>query len=296
MKPACPSLSVVPSVRALPCVALLLSGLGAAAADPGLRLAIDLADRGDAGGAAVEFRRLALDADAPAARAAFEWAAAREHARDGRTEVSERMLDRAEDSGAPKAPCLLLRAENAAAAGDSAAAGFFWSSFREASTETDARAFAARRIAALHLEADDPQAAAVALRASPRDEAAALAAVDAYRAGPRKRPLVGGLLGLVPGLGYAYSGEYGNAARSLLLNGLFIGLMVLAADDDHWGAFGLAGFAEVTLYSGSVYGGIDAAHRWNRRRALDAVHAVQGESAWDVDYGSLPVMKIRYTF
>ena len=35
-----------------------------------------------------------------------------------------------------------------------------------------------------------------------------------------KKPWLGGVLGLVPGLGYVYSGEYANAARSLILNGL----------------------------------------------------------------------------
>lgn len=290
--------SLLPSVRSVPSVVVLLCGVQWAAADPapGLRLAIDLADRGDAGAAAVEFRRLALGAESPADRGAFEWAAAREHARDGRTAVSERMLDRAEDSGAPKAPCLLLRAENAESADDPAAAGFFWSAFRTAADEAGAQAYASRRLAAAHLRANRPDDALASLRASPRDESAALAAVDAFRTGPRKRPLVGGLLGIVPGLGYAYSGEYANSARSLILNGLFIALMVLSAEDDEWGAFGLAAFAEVTFYTGSIYGGVDAAHRWNRRRMLDTVHAVEGDATWSVDYRALPVLKIGYDF
>ncbi len=287
-----------PSVRSAPSLALLLCGLRWAAAEPapGLRLAIDLAERGDSGAAAVEFRRLALDAATPADRGAFEWAAAREHARDGRTDVSERMLDRAEDSGAPRAPCLLLRAGNAGAAGDTAAADFFWSGFRAAADDDNARAFGARKLAAGHLAAGRTGEAAATLRASPRDESAALAAVEAFRTAPRRSPRIGGLLGLVPGLGYAYSGEYANAGRSLLLNGLFIGLMILAADDDNWGAFGLAGFFEITLYTGSVYGGIDAAHRWNRRLALDAVRAVEGGATWDVDYRALPLLRIGYDF
>lgn len=290
-------LTVVPSAISVSSVVLLLCGLQCAAAEPGpgLRLAIDLADRGDAGAAAVEFRRLALGAPA-GDRGAYEWAAAREHARDSRTDLSERMLDRAEDSGAPRAPCLLLHAENAGAAGDTATAGYFWSGFRAAAEDDEARAFGARKLAAGHLAAGRTDEAAAALRASPRDEAAALAAVEAYRSVPRRSPRIGGLLGLVPGLGYAYSGEYANAGRSLLLNGLFIGLMVLAADDDNWGAFGLAGFFEITLYTGSVYGGVDAAHRWNRRHAVEAVRAVEGDAAWEVDYRELPVLRIHYGF
>lgn len=290
--------NLLPSVLSVLSVVFLFCGPRWAAADPapGLRLAIDLADRGDAGAAAVEFRRLALDAGTSADRGAYEWAAAREHARSARADLSERMLDRAEDSGAPKAPCLLLRAENAAATGDTAAAGFFWSGFRDATGDETARALASRRLAAIHVAAGRPDEADAALRASPRDEAVALAAVEAWRAAPRKSPRVGGLLGLIPGLGYVYSGEYANAGRSLILNGIFLGLMALAAEDENWGAFGLAAFFEITWYSGSIYGGVDAAHRWNRRQTLDATRAIDGDAQWDADYRELPVLKLSFTF
>ena len=82
--------------------------------------------------------------------------------------------------------------------------------------------------------------------------------------------LFGGVLGLVPGLGYAYSGEYANAVRSLILNSLFIWGMVETADDDQWGLFALVTFGEFTWYSGSIYGGIDAAHRDLELRGLQA--------------------------
>ncbi len=298
MKRQSPFLNFFPSVPSVLSVVLLLLGPQWAVADPapGLRLAIDLADRGDPAGAAIEFRRLALDAGTPADRGAYEWAAAREHARSGRTDLSERMLDRAEDSGAPKAPCLLLRAENAAVEGDTAAAGFFWSGFRDAAGDNGARTLAARKLAAIHVAAGRPDEADAALRASPRDETVALAAVEAWRAAPRKSPRIGGLLGMIPGLGYAYSGEYANAGRSLILNGLFLGLMALAAEDENWGAFGLAGFFELTWYSGSIYGGADAAHRWNRRQTLDATRAIEGNARWEADDRELPVLSLQFSF
>ena len=291
--------AVRPFVKSMQFAAFLLCGWqGAAAELPStLRLAIDLADRGDAAGAAVEFRRLAIDTADRAERAAYEWVAAREHARARAFDLSERMLDRAEDSGVARTPCLLLRAENAEATDDPAAAAFFWSGLgRDGGAPADARAYAARRLAAVHLAEGRFDDAAAALRTSPRDESAALTTVESLRTAPRKSPRIGGLLGMIPGLGYAYSGEYANAGRSLILNGLFIGLMVLAADDDNWGVFGLAGFFEITAYTGSIYGGIDAAHRWNRERTLGAIRTVEGDARWAVDYRELPLLRLRFSF
>ena len=71
-------------------------------------------------------------------------------------------------------------------------------------------------------------------------------------------PWVGGVLGLVPGLGYVYSGEFANGARSLILNGLFIWGMVETAEREQWAAFSVLTFFEFTWYSGSIYGGAEA--------------------------------------
>lgn len=89
-----------------------------------------------------------------------------------------------------------------------------------------------------------------------------------------KSPRVGGFLGIVPGLGYAYSGEYGNALRCLLLNSLFIWGMVETAESEEWGAFSIITFFELTWYTGSIYGGIDSAHRYNKTRLDNALREV----------------------
>jgi len=43
-------------------------------------------------------------------------------------------------------------------------------------------------------------------------------------------------------------------------------------------------FFEFTWYSGSVYGGIDAAQRYNRRRLDSAVNSVNGDAGFEPDY------------
>lgn len=104
------------------------------------------------------------------------------------------------------------------------------------------------------------------------------------------------MLGLVPGLGYVYSGEYANAARSLILNALFIWGMVETAADDQWAVFSVLTFAEFTWYSGSIYGGLDAAHRHNQRRNDAAVRDVRGEKRLAPDLNQVPIVALKFEF
>ena len=100
----------------------------------------------------------------------------------------------------------------------------------------------------------------------------------------------------MPGLGYVYSGEYANAARSLILNGLFLWGMAETADEDLWGAFAVLTFAEFTWYSGSIYGGIDSAHRHNQRRLDSAANELRGEKRLAPDLGQVPLVSLKFDF
>jgi len=108
--------------------------------------------------------------------------------------------------------------------------------------------------------------------------------------------VLGGVLGLIPGLGYMYAGEYANGLRSLILNGLFMGAMVYSGVEDQWGAFAVISFFELTWYSGSIYGGIDAAQRYNRARQERCLEAVQGPAAFVPDFKQLPVVSLQFRF
>ena len=156
------------------------------------------------------------------------------------------------------------------------------------------RRFAAGARAADALRAGLPDEA----RAAVRDDPERLRIVEDYANGSDKSPTVGGLLGIVPGLGYAYSGEWGNMVRSLFLNGLFGWAMFECADRDEWGLFAVTTFFELTWYTGSIYGGIDAAHRYNRERLDDAAAALRGEREPAVRRagGTLPLLGVRLSF
>jgi hypothetical protein len=104
------------------------------------------------------------------------------------------------------------------------------------------------------------------------------------------------VLGLVPGLGYVYSGEFANGARSLILNGLFIWGMVETAEREQWAAFSVLTFFEFTWYSGSIYGGVDAAHRYNQRRLDAAVSGVGGGRRLGPDVARVPVVVLGFEF
>jgi hypothetical protein len=96
----------------------------------------------------------------------------------------------------------------------------------------------------------------------------------------------------VPGLGYAYSGEYSNALRSLILNGIFIYAMSDTAANEQWGAFTALSFFELTWYTGSIYGGIDAAHRYNKDRFERCRSVITGGSSFSMDLERIPLVKL----
>ena len=231
-------------------------------AEARLALAASLLETGDNARAALEYRRLAadLEPDDPSLPGLY-LAAADAYRRDGAWERMTKVLDHAEDAGAGGTPqLLLLRAEQAEGAQDWVSAGDYAAELAQAAAGNARLAAWARGTAAanyLRSHGTDDARGAVA------GDSAREAALDRYLAGHDKSPTVGGLLGIVPGLGYAYSGEWGNMFRSLFLNGLFA----------------VTTFFELTWYTGSIYGGIDAAHRYNRRRLDDAVRELRGDEA-----------------
>lgn len=276
------------------------SGAAAEPAEPPppAQLALRLAVEGEPVAAAIEFRRLALGAEDAAAAARWYWWAAQAYAQAGQPEVSNRMLDRAEDA----APLLLatgvswLRAENALRERDWPAAAFHFDSLR-IKAEADAwRDFSARGAASAHVREKDLSAARDVLEKTPGADEDVRRALDRYAAGRDKKPWLGGVLGVVPGLGYVYAGEYANATRSLILNSLFIWGMVEAAERDAWGIFAVVTFGEITWYTGSIYGGVDSAHRYNTRRLESAVSDVRGPARLAPDRGQVPLVVLGFEF
>lgn len=264
----------------------------------GLELANELATDSNHAGAALEYRRLAMDAPDAAAKGALLWMAAYEYLKAGRYPQAERMLSQAE-SAAPalETEVYLLHSEHNRSRRRLSEAAFYLEHLADPVQPEEVRTIASRRLAAVRVQMDDYDGAREALRTSPTsDFSAGLEAIHTYEAGKDKSHVVGGLLGLIPGLGYAYSGEYANAARSLLLNALCIWGLVEFIEEDQWGGVAIVGFAEVTFYSGSIYGGADAAVRYNERRIQECMDAIKGDVDVQPDRAALPVLTLKYRF
>jgi len=267
----------------------------ASAGEPA-QLALELDAEGQREASAIEFRRLGLTDSGNAGN--WFWLAAHEYALGGENALSDRMLDRAEDVTpfALAIPVSWLRAENAMREKDWTAATFHFDSLQLKVEDDDMREFAARGSAAACLREKEFANALQALASAPSDLAAAQKVLEQYKGGRDKKPWLGGVLGLVPGLGYLYSGEYANGARSLILNSLFIWGMVETAEDDDWGVFAVLTFAEFTWYSGSIYGGVDAAHRHNQRRLDHAVNEVRGDKRLHPNLSQVPIVSLQFGF
>ena len=284
--------------------------LPARADDPSAALALQLDSEKQWSQAALEFRRLALGESDGERAAGWYWMAAREYGRDGDRKRAWKYIDRAEDADGGRAidlPLAWLRASQAEADKDWTSAAFYYESLHRKAESRDGGddrndwlAVSARGASAAHLREKDYAAALAALDglpdASSGEADAPRDAIRGYAARGDKRPWLGGVLGIVPGMGYAYSGEWGNMARSMILNGLFIWAMTETAIDDEWALFGVCTFLEFTWYTGSIYGGIDAAHRHNAARLDGAVRAVQGDTGAEVDKGALPLVKLKFRF
>jgi hypothetical protein len=280
-------------------ISYLLSPICASAdssAEARLSLASSLFESGDYARSALEYRRLAADLE-PLDKSLPDLylAAADAYRANGAWDRMEKMLDHAEDAGAAEsAPLLLLRTEQAEGARNWVSAADYAEELAVAGKKDERLSRWAQGAAASdYLRAGDAEAA----RGAVAGDAGREAAIDRYLAGHDKSPRIGGLLGLVPGLGYAYSGEWGNMFRSIFLNGIFGWAMFECADHDQWGLFAVTTFFELTWYSGSVYGGIDAAHRYNRNRLDMTVRELRGDEAPRLERDTrLEVFSLRISF
>lgn len=91
--------------------------------------------------------------------------------------------------------------------------------------------------------------------------------VSAYVGGldiPQKSPALAGALSIVPGLGHFYLEEYSTGALAMVWNGAFIYALVDAIRDRNYGYAVLIGLLETIWYSGTIFGAVSGAHRFNR--------------------------------
>lgn len=277
---------------------MMVLGVAVAALGDG-GLVRELAEEKDWAGAALECRRLALATEGDES-AQWHWWAAQGYLAAGDTERAMKELDRSEDAAGGRILTLETAWMRGVAAADQRSwgeSGFHFQGLRTAAGGAEPWTEAAvRGEAVAKIREGDGTAAALLLEGLGPVAAADAEAVWAWEHSGEKKPWLGGLLGVVPGLGYAYSGEWGNALRSLILNGIFGWALVETAEEDQWGLFAVCAFLETTWWSGSIYGGVDAARRWNRREMDAAAGAATGGGTWRgrADWETVPAVVVRF--
>ena len=86
----------------------------------------------------------------------------------------------------------------------------------------------------------------------------------------RKNPQLAGVLGIIPGAGYLYTERYQDALISFLVNGLLFWAAYESFDQGLPALGCIAGLAGAGFYTGSIYGSVSSAHKYNRN-AYNAV-------------------------
>jgi tetratricopeptide (TPR) repeat protein len=117
---------------------------------------------------------------------------------------------------------------------------------------------------------------------------------------PQKSPAVAGVLSAVlPGAGQAYCGEYGRAAISFLLNGVFIWGIVESFRNDNNVMGGILTLFEVGWYSANVLNAVNSAEKYNRKNTQEYINGLERGSGISLGLdlqGRTPVLAFRYVF
>lgn len=146
--------------------------------------------------------------------------------------------------------------------------------------EVYARVGLARHHAQLHdFKAATKQLELVPKEAVAHKEAAKVAAYVNALEIPHKSPGLAGALSIVPGLGHFYIEEYGAGVAAMIWNGIFIYAVTDSILAERYGQASLLGLIELLWYSGTIFGAVSGAHRFNR----DARRIVEEGLARDLD-------------
>lgn len=85
----------------------------------------------------------------------------------------------------------------------------------------------------------------------------------------KKNPTLAGVLAIMPGLGYLYSGYSRTALSAFIINGAFIWGAAEAFKENHSGLGATLSFIGFGWYAGNIYGSITSARRYNGKQVRD---------------------------
>jgi tetratricopeptide (TPR) repeat protein len=94
----------------------------------------------------------------------------------------------------------------------------------------------------------------------------------------RKSPLLAGVMSVIPGLGYAYSGHFQTAISALPVNGLLAFATYSNFSKANYGMGALTAVFNVSFYLGNVYGSVNSAKRYNQMQKQSIINKLKFNS------------------
>ncbi len=96
-----------------------------------------------------------------------------------------------------------------------------------------------------------------------------------------KKPLLGGVLSIIPGLGYAYAGHPQSAVSSLVVIGLFSYASYTSFNTQNSGLGVLLGAFGGSFYISNIIGAINSVKRYNSTKKLNSLRHIESLTIFD---------------
>jgi putative component of membrane protein insertase Oxa1/YidC/SpoIIIJ protein YidD len=93
-----------------------------------------------------------------------------------------------------------------------------------------------------------------------------------------KSPLVAGILSIIPGGGYAYTGHRQTAISALVINGLLAYATYTSVKTNNYGMGILTGAFNLSFYLGNIYGATKSAKRYNEQQKKSIINKLEYNS------------------
>lgn len=118
---------------------------------------------------------------------------------------------------------------------------------------------------------------------------------------PYKSPMLAGLYSIIPGGGYFYTGRYKDGLIAFLINAGLAAAAYEHFDHELYATGGLISMVNLGFYSGSIYGGINAAQKHNQRVYDDFVDNLKMEITPNLSFHVEPkptslFFSLKFTF
>ena len=84
-----------------------------------------------------------------------------------------------------------------------------------------------------------------------------------------KKPVLAGILGIIPGCGYLYAGHKQTALSALIINAAFGYATYTSVKSKNYGVAALTGTLSLAFYVGNIHGSIKSAKRYNESKRQD---------------------------